>query len=135
MKKIYTVLLTVVVFCVFFPCRSEASRVFRGMDNSFSPENVAISNNGIKYVPNSYYDASKGRTYFIEVWDVKTEKKLWERKIYETIYDLTEEQDVQDRFITSLRVEGRKLIITNENGDVYELNLDTKEVAKTATSK
>ena len=132
MRKISVIFFAVMVSCVFFCSGVDATRIY---DPKLSPENIAIVDNGIKYMPNSIYDHTKGRYYYVEAWDVNTGKKLWEQKIYEILYDLTMEQDVQDRDITSLRVGDGKLIIANENNDEYELSLTTREVTKIAAPK
>jgi len=132
MSKISIILLAAVVFGIFFCGVTEASRIY---DKKLAPENVAIVNNGIRYIPNSVYDPQKGREYYIEAWDDKTRVKLWEQKIYEILYDLNMEQDVQDRDITDLHVVDGKLMIANENNDEYVLDLDTKEVMKITAPK
>ena len=132
MRKISVIFFAVMVSGVLFYSGVQASRM---LDKRFSPENVAILDNGIKYMPNSVYDPEKGREYYIEAWDVKTGEKLWEQKIYEILYDLTMEQDAQDRNITSLHVVDGKLMIENENKDEYVLDLGSREVTKITDSK
>ncbi len=127
MRKIYMFVFFLTVCCIVFSGRAEATRMF---DKRLSPESVAIVDNGIKYMPRSSYDPKKGRIFYIEAWDAQTQTKLWEQKIYEIQYDLTLEHDVQDRLILSLRIKDGKLIITNEGGDQYELDLNTREVTK-----
>ena len=126
-KKVNIILIIVLFSSVIFSSMAEASKMF---DKKLLSGNVVIIDNGIKYIPISYYDSSKGRTHFVEAWDIKTDKKLWEQKIYETIYDLSFEQDVQDRMITSLSVRDNKLIVINEVGEIYEVDLKTKKVIK-----
>ena len=52
----------------------------------------------------------------------------WFKQIYVVKYDTDLEKDVQDCFITSLRFEGDKLIVTNENGDEFQLDPQTLTV-------
>ena len=87
---------------------------------------------GIKYIAPHFKMKNKQvqRGGFIEAWDIKTNKMLWDLKIYETKYDPKLEQDVQDVYITSLKIEHDKLLITNEWNEIYGLNLETKKVER-----
>lgn len=52
----------------------------------------------------------------------------WWKQIYVVKYDTSLETDIQDVFITSLKVKDDKLIIKNERGYIYSLDLETLEV-------
>jgi hypothetical protein len=58
----------------------------------------------------------------------KSRAFMWWKQIYVVKYDLAFETDVQDVFITSLKIEDDKLIIENEKGYVYSLDPETLEV-------
>ena len=60
--------------------------------------------------------------------DEKTGRLLWRKQIYLVKYDPALEQDVQDCFITELRFADDKLLISNERGGQFELNLSTLAV-------
>ena len=79
---------------------------------------------------NIKYTAPLTHDYIVEAWDIKTNKKLWEKKIYDIKYDLSLEEDVQWVFIKSLSIENGNLLITNEKNDIYELDLKDKSVRK-----
>jgi hypothetical protein len=81
---------------------------------------------GVEYVA-SNKDGRKGK---IEARDEKTGKKLWDIVIYTTKIDPNLEEDVQWVFITGLSLHGNSLLVTNEKGDQYNLNLKTKTVEK-----
>lgn len=85
---------------------------------------------GVKYVAPHFKMKNKQvqRGGLIEAWDIKTNRMLWDLKIYETKYAPTLEQDVQDVYIASLKIENGKLLITNERNEKYALNLETKQV-------
>jgi hypothetical protein len=77
---------------------------------------------GVKYVaPND-----KGRVCYVEAWDVSTEKRLWERIIYEVPVNPGLEEDVQWSFIVSLSVQDGALLVIAENKEAYILDLKTK---------
>jgi hypothetical protein len=57
-------------------------------------------------------------------------RELWRQRIYAIRYDHTLEQDVQDVFITSLKRRGNALLITNERGERFVLDLSTRKVAR-----
>ena len=93
------------------------------MAKRIAPREVEpVTYQGIKYV------ANHARMGFVEAWEVKTGKKLWEQAIYEVRIDPRLERDVQDVFITDLKIKNKKLIIKNETQGVYELNLQTHKV-------
>ena len=66
-----------------------------------------------------------GKMGFIEAYDVNTGKKLWGKQVYKVIYEPMLETDVQDIFITSLKIDGGSLIVENEKGDRYRLDPTT----------
>jgi len=127
MKKLSLILTIISVSALLFSNAIEAKRMF---DESLLPENVALVKDGIKYIPSYHYDPNSGKTVYIEALDIKSGKKLWKEKIYETKYDLTLEHDVQDVFITYLWIKKGKLMIRNELDDFYELNLKNRTVKK-----
>jgi hypothetical protein len=67
---------------------------------------------------------------FIEARDIKSEKLLWKKKIYSVWIIPFIETDVQWVFITELKIETDKLIISNEKGHKYSLNLKTLKLRK-----
>lgn len=80
-----------------------------------------------------------GVTYIAPGWpigtviakDASSDRELWRKRIYTLRYDRHLEQDVQDVFITSLEVrDGNTLIITNERGERYILDLSTRKVTR-----
>jgi hypothetical protein len=89
------------------------------------PKQVApVIHDGVKYVaPN--LNRREGK---VEALDPKTGEKLWDKLIYTVKIDPNLEQDVQWVFITALSIRDGKLLVTNEKGDQYTLDLKTKEV-------
>jgi hypothetical protein len=76
------------------------------------------------------YSAPHEQMGFVVATDLSTHKKLWRVRIYTVHIDPALERDVQDVFITSLSFERGGLVITNESGDRYILDLATRKVAK-----
>ena len=68
----------------------------------------------------------------LEAHDPKTKKLLWRVQVYKTVYDKNLEKDVQDVFIKSLSYDKRHnlLIMSDEKGRVFVLNLKTKKVTQ-----
>jgi len=62
--------------------------------------------------------------------DQPSRKKLWQKRIYRVTRNPALESDVQDVFITSLAIEGNALIIRNERGEQFVLELSTRKVIK-----
>jgi hypothetical protein len=76
------------------------------------------------------YSAPSERMGFVIATDVRTKKELWRERIYAVRIDPEMEKDVQDVFITTLVLEGGALVITNERGAVYGLDLATRKITK-----
>ena len=96
-----------------------------------APEEVApIVQNGFVYTIgySAYDDARKIRTTFIEATDMNTGRGLWKAPIYQTKYDPAMETDAQDIFVTGFQPKGRKLLIENEHGRQFLLDLRTRKV-------
>jgi hypothetical protein len=66
----------------------------------------------------------------VEARDLKTGKLLWQVEVYQTEFDPKVESDVQSVYINSLKIERGKLIIKNERGDRYTIDLKTRAVKK-----
>jgi len=64
----------------------------------------------------------------VQAKNEKTGKVVWLRQVYVVKYDVLMETDVQDCFITSLRFDGDKLLITNQDGGQFQLDLSTLAV-------
>jgi hypothetical protein len=65
---------------------------------------------------------------FVQAWDVRTQKLLWQVKVYRIKYDPNLESDVQDVFITSMEIKNSKLIVVNERNEQFEIDLKTHAV-------
>lgn len=76
------------------------------------------------------YSAPHEQMGFVVATDSSSGKELWRVRIYTVSFDPALERDVQDVFITSLALRQGGLLITNERGDTYTLDLATREVAK-----
>jgi hypothetical protein len=66
----------------------------------------------------------------IEARSRKNGKLLWKVEVYKTKIDPNMETDVQYVYITSLKIEGGNLIVKNEAGEVFMVDLKTHAVAK-----
>ena len=86
----------------------------------------------VKYTAPHFLESSnhKQLSGYIEAWDTRTNKKFWELKVYDIKYDPGLEKEAQEIYITSLRIEMGKLLVVNEAGDRYEVELGTKKVKK-----
>jgi hypothetical protein len=76
------------------------------------------------------YTAPTDAMGFVVATDVKTKKELWREKIYTVTYIPGLETDIQDVFISELAVDGNVLVITDEKGTRYALDLATRKVSK-----
>ncbi len=69
---------------------------------------------------------------YLQAKDAKTDKLLWELRVYEIKYDPDLEGDVQDIFITSLKVVNGNLEVVNERGDKFVVDLAKRKVIEGA---
>jgi hypothetical protein len=81
---------------------------------------------------------AKGITYsapaqfmgYVVATDAQSHRELWRERIYTVKIKPTLERDVQDVFITSLAVQGAVLIVANERGERFSLNLSSRKVTR-----
>ena len=66
----------------------------------------------------------------VEVWDLKTHSQIGSILVYKTKYLSRMERDVQWVFITKLEVHGNDMLVVNERGDSYRVDLRTKRVTR-----
>ena len=86
--------------------------------------------NGVKYSALHWgYKHGLGQNGgVIEASNVKSGKRLWLLKVYTIHYIKDLETDVQDIFITTLKIENGDLIVTNEKNKKYKVSLSTKKI-------
>jgi hypothetical protein len=65
---------------------------------------------------------------YVQAWDIRTGKLLWDRMIYRVRHDPALEGDVQDVFITGIRLKKRTLRVTNDRSEAFEMDLKTGKV-------
>ena len=76
------------------------------------------------------FRAPSGKMGVVEAWETATGRMLWEKQIYEVKLDPNLEADVQHVFVTKMEVLAGALLVTNESGEVYSLDLKTRNVSK-----
>ena len=85
-----------------------------------------VVHQGIRYtVPND-----KGTVGYVAAWDVTTGKQLWKKTIFRKCICPFFEHDVQWVFIKQMRLDGERLILVNERGKAYSLDLKTRKVKR-----
>jgi hypothetical protein len=83
-----------------------------------------VIHDGVRYVaPND-----DSRRAYIEAWDVRTNKKLWDLTVFTNRIDPKLEEDVQWVFINTLSIRDDTLIVTPERGTTYQIDLRTKAI-------
>ena len=109
----------VIFVLVLLPCLASAKRA--------APARVEpVIQDGIRYVaPND-----DGRRAYIEAWDVRTNKKLWELIVFTNRIDPKLEEDVQWVFIDKLGARDGTLMVKSESGNTYQVDLKTKAVTQ-----
>lgn len=90
-----------------------------------------IEQDGIRYlVPND-----DGRRAYVQAWDVKAEKKVWEADLFRTEIKPDLEDDVQWVFVKSMMIDKGKLRIVDEKGRTFMLDPTTRKVEKEKADK
>ncbi|HET6887521.1 MAG TPA: hypothetical protein VFH87_06310 [Candidatus Udaeobacter sp.] len=85
-----------------------------------------VIHEGVRYfVPND-----DGRRAYIEAWDVRTNKKLWDLTVFTNRIDPELEEDIQWVFISQLSFRDGTLIVTSERGRTYQIDLRTKAITQ-----
>lgn len=74
------------------------------------------------------YRAPQSQIGCIEAWNTESNEMSWRRQIYVIKYQSGLERDIQDIFITNLRLTENQLIVSNESNSEYSLDLNTLEV-------
>lgn len=77
------------------------------------------------------YRAPTDRMGCVEAWDTKARKMIWWRQIYVVSVDPGLESDVQHVYITEMKSADGTLLINNERGSEYKMDLKTLEVQVT----
>jgi hypothetical protein len=97
------------------------------------PAAPSVSASGVRYVAVTWglqrgLDQNGG---YVAATDEKTGRELWVAKVYATPRDPNMEDDKQDLFIKRLKVvdKGRALLVTDERGGRYRLDLATRVAA------
>ena len=118
MKPQFTLTLVTALLVVFAPM---------ALAKRAAPKKVKpVVANGIEYRA----PLSVAKIGFVQAWDVAEKKLLWEKRIYSMKYIPSLERDVQWVFITGLELREGLLLVTNERGDRYSLDLKSKKVKK-----
>lgn len=91
---------------------------------SVPPTVEPVVHEGIRYVAPNH----DGRRAYIEAWDVRTNKKLWDLIVFTNRIDSKLEEDVQWVFTKSLSIEEGMLLVTSEQGTRYLIDLKTKAI-------
>jgi tricorn protease-like protein len=76
------------------------------------------------------YSAPEEAMGFVVATAADTGQELWRVRIYEVRFIAGLERDVQTVFITALKADGANLVVTNERGGRYSLDLKTHKVTR-----
>jgi hypothetical protein len=86
--------------------------------------------NGVRYkVPHfgAFHDKPQNGGY-VQAWDVKTGKLIWDRMVYRVRYEVNREKDVQDDFITRIKVRRGHLLVKTERSEEFDMDLASGQV-------
>lgn len=108
-----------IIFISFFSCLVTNSK-------RIAPKLVKpVIHNGLKYeVPHWSSGNMKHNGGYIRVINAKDNIPICTKEVYENNYNPELESDVQDRFITSIKVVGKNLVIHSETSALIEKSLE-----------
>ena len=67
---------------------------------------------------------------YIEAWDIKTKKKIWELTIFTNPIQPGLEKDVQWVFIEKLQIEKGNLVVSDERARQFLVDLKTRQIKR-----
>lgn len=85
---------------------------------------------GIRYVV-PHFGALHGKEQnggYVQAFDVKSGKLLWDRRVYRVVLDPALEADAQDVFIVRIGVGDAALFVEDEQGNTFEMDLASGHV-------
>jgi len=89
-----------------------------------APKVPPLEHNGIRFVaPND-----DGMVAHLEAWDIQTGTKLWTTSVFRNRFKKGLEPDVQYVFIKKLEVVEDSLVVTDERGRTYLVDLESGRV-------
>ena len=94
------------------------------------PDVAPVTAGGIVYSAPQLQSSSEQPGGFIEARTQSNQLVLWRKKIYDTVYNKDLERDVQDVYITTLRLNGKTLMIQDEKSRTFCLNTDSQLLAR-----
>ena len=89
-----------------------------------APHVPPVEHNGIRYIAPNH----SGRRPTLQAWDIQTRTMLWEVVVYHNRIVPLLEEDVQWVLIEKLEVIEGELVVTNERGKTYRVDLKTGRV-------
>ena len=96
-----------------------------------APEPAPVTAKGVRYaaLPWGKVRGLGQNGGYVAAYD-RGGRELWVLKVYDVTYDKTREEDKQDVFITRLALdaEARHLVVENERGAIYSVDLRTRAV-------
>jgi hypothetical protein len=125
------------MFAAVLACCAIAAAAERPVkERSDAPEPVFVQHQGVRYeaVQWGHPRGLNQNGGYVQAVDAATGSILWIHRIYRIAYDPAKEQDKQDRFITRLSIgeRGESLLIDDERGGRYVLDLRTHQVSEPA---
>ena len=94
------------------------------------PDNPAVVYAGVRYVASQRLVATGTDTSmqaYVEAWDAKTKKKLWEARLDQASSDADDKKPV---IVKSMKIVGDALVVSAKFGHSYEVNLESHAVAQ-----
>jgi hypothetical protein len=85
----------------------------------------AVIQDGVRYVV-PHFGALHGKKQnggYVQARRADSDELLWDRMVYSVSYDEKLERDAQDVFITGLTLKGGALLVENELGETFEMDL------------
>src|SRR5262249_26990441 len=89
---------------------------------------VEVTHEGVRYVAAHRLRASGEKAThaaYVEAWDTKSKRKLWEALLYEN-----EASEADNVLLTSMKIDGDKLVVRKGHKEEFEVDLASHQVAQ-----
>jgi hypothetical protein len=96
-----------------------------------TPKVEPLISEGVRYTaPND-----DGWRAYVQAWDAKTNKRLWEATVFRNVRNPLMEEDVQHVYLEKMNIKDGKLFIVAEDERAFTVDLKTQTIKKVSSGR
>ena len=123
MQIMKNIIATVALIFVFNAADAHSKRL--------GPDTVEpIAGNNVVYSAPAFVPGENQNGGYVEAREKEGGKLIWRLRVYRTEYNPQLERDVQDIFMVSIRLENEAIVVVDEKGRVFKVNLNTRDIIR-----